>query len=108
MIAPIDWGVLLLSVSVATGVSAGTGIEMVTTSRVASLPRVLAIPTRPDPIRTAQLLEVVETTFPNLARDLDSAELLRRVMADQSMRGKPIGRNPCSMSSAASASILTR
>lgn len=45
-----------------------------------------------DPIMAAQVLTAAERAFPNLAADLENAELLRRAAADPSLRGSLRGR----------------
>ncbi len=45
-----------------------------------------------DPIEAAQVLASAERTFPNLAADLENAELLRKAASDPSIRGNLRGR----------------
>lgn len=45
-----------------------------------------------DPILAAQVLAAAEKTFPNLAADLENAELLRKAALDPTMRGNLRGR----------------
>jgi len=45
-----------------------------------------------DPIREARVLSLANSTFPNLAAQLNSADLLQRAVADPSMRGNLRGR----------------
>lgn len=45
-----------------------------------------------DPISAAQVLAAAEKTFPNFAADLESAELLRKMVANPSSRGSLRGR----------------
>ncbi|MDP3087081.1 MAG: hypothetical protein Q8M99_02645 [Methylotenera sp.] len=45
-----------------------------------------------DPIREARILSLAKTTFPNLASQLNSADLLKRAVHDPSMRGNLRGR----------------
>lgn len=92
MRAPSRLGILLLCGCLEISVSTANGQEGIATAPPAVMPRVLLVPARPDPIRAAQILELAETTFPNLARDLDAADLLRRVIGDPSIRGNLRGR----------------
>jgi len=52
----------------------------------------VAVSTFDDPIRAAQVLAAAETTFPNLAADLENAILLRGAVADPTLRGNLRGR----------------
>ncbi len=45
-----------------------------------------------DPIRAAQVLAAADKTFPNLTADLGIAELLRKAVADPTLRGSLRGR----------------
>ena len=77
---------------IAINAAVANGEGATATSPSIGAARAIPTPARLDPIRAAQVLDVAETTFPNLARDLDSAELFSRVMSDPSMRGNLRGR----------------
>src|SRR5262245_7961202 len=45
-----------------------------------------------DPLVAAQVLAAAEKTFPNLAAELETAELFRKAVADPTLRGSLRGR----------------
>lgn len=74
------------------GVTRGQFVEQGRVKEVWTLRHAVESVEPPDPIRSAQVLELAERTFPNLATQLESAELLERAAADPSVRGNLRGR----------------